>query len=428
MQYKRYMFLFVLMVYIDSLNARTLRVDDFIAIAMKKSPDIKIAYYEMTGAKQGSIIAKSSRLPQITLDIDTSRLNDRYKGGRLNQTDTLSGNIALSQLIYDFGRSSAEMKVAIQTQKAYAEQFKQTVADKILEVKSRYYDALKAKTLIRVYEKNLELQKAHLYSAKKYLKAGIKTIVDVTDAKMRVEKAKKSLNDAKYMLQFRRTLLEESIGDIPYGGKYRLYTPVKDFKSWRLPNERHNLKYLFEYALKHRAVLKAIRHNILSSQALAQRKEADRYPYIDLAAEVGAKNIDAKDSYQLPNHHERVAIRANWDIFTGYRQSAEIQKARIDAMKSHSQADRAKLAVRREVTQNYLNLKNRRDDFNLNRSIVQQAKKKYIQAKKRYANDLADYIELQDAHQSYIESLASLVNSYYEYFTAKAQLEHSVGE
>ncbi len=420
-------FLLLLGVVIESVSARVVTLDELIATAMKKSPDIKIAYYEMTGAKQGSIIAESSRLPQINISVNTTRLNDRYKGGVLKQTDTLMGTLGVSQLIYDFGRSSADIRAAMQMQQSYAQQFKQSISDKILEVKIRYYDALKAKTLIDVYQKNLELQKKHLYSAKKYLKAGIKTIVDVTDAELRVEKAKKALSDAKYLLKFRRTLLEESIGDIPYGGRYTLYTPTKDMQEWRLPKDRYKLKSLLDYAMKNRPILKAIRHNILSSEAIADRKSADRYPYIDLAAEVGAKNIDAKDSYLLPTHHERVAIRANWDIFTGYRKSAQMQRARVDAMKAHSEANRAKLSIRREVTQEYLNLKNRRDNFNLNCSIVKQAKKKYIQAKKRYANDLANYIELQDAHQSYIESLASLVNSYYEYFTAKAQLEHAVG-
>ena len=428
MKNNRYIFLILFGLSIQLTDAKTLTIDECIAIAMKKSPDIKIAYYNMTGRKQDSIIAQSSRLPQINLNVSTTRLNDRYKGGAVKQTDTLSGTLGASQLIYDFGRSSADIKSAIEIHKSYAQQFKQTISDKILEVKTRYYDALKAKTLIKVYVKNLELQKKHLYRAKKYLKAGIKTVVDVTDAKIRVQKAKKSLNDAKYLLQLRRTLLEESIGDIPYRGKYTLYTPIKDLKRWRLNKDKKQLKPLLEYAIKHRPFLGAIRHNILSSEAMADRKSANKYPYIDLVAEIGAKNIDAQDSYQLPTHHERVAIRANWDIFTGYRQSAEIEQSRINAMKSHSQLDKAKLAIKREVTQNYLNLKNRKEDFNLNRSILENSRKKYIQAQKRYANDLADYIELQDAHQDYIESLASLVNSYYEYFIAKAQLEHSIGK
>ena len=416
----------VLVVLAIGIDAKVLKLDDFIATAMRNSPDIKIAYYDIVGARDDTIVAKSLRLPQINLSISSTRVNDRFRGGIFKQSDTLLGTIGVSQLIYDFGRSSANIKSAIEAHQASIEQFKQIVSDKILEVKIRYYDALKAKTLIRVYQKSLSLQKKHLYSAKKYLKAGIKTVVDVTDAQIKVAQAKKMLNDAKYLLKYKKTLLQESIGTTPYGGKYTLYMPIKEFGDLKLPKYREDLKSLIDIAIKNRAILKAMEHRVLSTQALADSKSATKYPYIDLVAEVGAKDVDAKDTL-LPTRHEKISIRANWDIFTGYRQKAQIEKARVEEIKSHYKLDRVKLSIKKEVTQSYLNLKHKEDNFNLNRLILKQAKKRYIQVKKRYINNLANYIELQDAHQIYIESLASLVNSYYEYFIAKANLEHSIG-
>ncbi|HIQ28285.1 MAG TPA: hypothetical protein EYH42_07275 [Sulfurovum sp.] len=51
-----------------------------------------------------------------------------------------------------------------------------------------------------------------------------------------------------------------------------------------------------------------------------------------------------------------------------------------------------------------------------------------MQVQKRYENDLSDYVELQDAQQGYIQSLSNLVEAYYDYFIALAQLDHVIGK
>lgn len=407
------------------LPARTLTVDDLVAIALRHSPDIDLGRYEVESARQQSRSAESVRLPQVGLSIHLDRNRDHYRHSADVTTDTLEGTLSATQLLYDFGKSAGAIESARESVAASRAQLHQIVSDKILEVKQRYYDALKALTLIRVYEKNLRLQEKHLYRAKKYLKAGIKTMVDVTDAKLELEKARKALNDARFLYQMKRTLLEESLGTVPEGGNYRLYVASGDPKKWRLPRRERSLKSLLEDAVKYRPLLLSISHEIRSAEATARSKARHMTPTLELYGEAGAKGLNVGDGSRS---HEKVGVRMNWDLFTGYRDSAEAEAARIEAMKAHTTREQARLAIRREVTQAYLNLKHRRENFALNRTIVRQAKEKYRQAQKRYVNDLADYVELQDARQDYIRSLAGLVNSYYEYFAARAELEHAVGK
>ncbi len=407
------------------LPASTLTVDDLVSIALRHSPDIDLGRYEVESARQQSRSAESVQLPQVGLSIHLDRENDHYRHSGDEHIDTLEGTLSATQLLYDFGKSAGEIESAHESEAASREQMHQIVSDKILEVKQRYYDALKALTLIRVYEKNLRLQEKHLYRAKKYLKAGIKTAVDVTDAKLELEKARKALSDARFLYKMKRTLLEESLGTIPEGGNYRLYGGSSDPKKWRLPRHERSLKSLLADARKHRPLLLSMTHEIRSAEATARSKALHMTPTLELYGEAGTKGLDAgKDSWG----HEKVGVRMSWDLFTGYRDSAEAETARIEAMKAHATRQQALLALRREVTGAYLNLKHMREQFVLSQNIVRQAKEKYRQAKKRYVNDLADYVELQDSRQDYIRALAGLVNSYYEYFAARAELEHAVGK
>ena len=69
-----------------------------------------------------------------------------------------------------------------------------------------------------------------------------------------------------------------------------------------------------------------------------------------------------------------------------------------------------------------------KDSVTLSESIVKASETKFLQVKKRYENDLSDYIELQEAQQSYINALGELVVVYYGYYISMAQLDYAVGK
>ena len=409
------------------LCATTLKVDDLVSIALRHSPDIAIGHYNEQSARQNSRAVESARLPQLGLSVHADREYDHYRHSSGEHFDTLEGTLSASQLLYDFGRSRGEIEAAHQGEMSVHAQMQQLISDKIFEVKQRYYDALKAKTLIWVYEKNYKLQKKHLYRAQKYLKAGIKTIIDVTDAKLQMEQARRALTDATYLFRARRTLLEESIGTTPEHGRYKLYMAQSDPKKWQLPKHEARLHTLLRYAHEHRPVLLQSEHDILGARAYAKSKSLHYMPRLELYSEAGVKGLDPAGD-DLMWRHEKAGVRMSWSLYSGYRESAEAESARVDVMKAYAYKEQASLAIRREVTEAYLNLQHMRDNFFLNKEIVNQAHSKFRQAQKRYTNDLSDYVELQDARQDYIQSLAGLVNSYYEYFTARAELNRAVGE
>ena len=83
--------------------------------------------------------------------------------------------------------------------------------------------------------------------------------------------------------------------------------------------------------------------------------------------------------------------------------------------------------IKRQVIESSLGVQKTKDAVTLSESIAKASKKKFVQAQKRYENDLSDYIELQEAQQGYIRSLADLVNTYYDYYIALAELDFSVG-
>jgi outer membrane protein len=409
---------------------RTLTLDALIKIALEQSPDVKIGKLDFTGAKARTKAAYSLYLPQLDLQADAGKQWSKLKSQPVGESDLLIGTLSASQLLYDFGKSDGTVRAQEEEALAYEAQMYQTTSDKILAVKQAYYEILKAKGIVNVQHKNVTLQKQQLKRAQKYLKAGIKTIIDVSDAKVRLEQARRDLNNAKYQVEYRRAQLEQIIGTVPYNGTYSIYTPKVGLSnlSRKLPKIKSSVYRLEQFAYTHRALLESSRHFVKGARSRVKSIEGDYYPTLSLNGEYTSQKVDQSVVGVVPQTQGHLSLSLGWNLFSGYRTDAQVEEAKVGVLRAASQTQSIKLAVKQQVLEAHIGLRQSRDNVRLNERITDAARKKLQQAQKRYENDLGDFIELQNAQQDYINALSNLINSYYDYFIALARLDHAIGK
>lgn len=406
---------------------QVLKIDDLVKMALTHSPDINIRKLDFKGAQERTKFAEGFYLPRLDAQVDGGKQYSSFENQ--NNIDVLVGSLGASQLLYDFGKTAGRVSGSAQETLALESQMQQTISDKILLVKQNYYEILKAKGIIDVQIKNVKLQKQQLYRAKKYLESGIKTIIDVSDAEVQVEQSKLALNNARYSLEFQRAVLEEALGVVPYEGNYRLYSKKLDMKnlSKRLPYVGTPLRELEKYAYKYRYVLGASEYFVSSASSNVDVSKGDYYPTISLSGSYSQQHIDKNALALSPEQQGKLTVNMQWNLFSGYQTDASVQEAKIEVLKASSQVDIVKLSVKREVIESHIAMRQGKDSVVLSQSIAKSSMKKFEQAQKRYENELSDYVELQDAQQGYIESLSDLVNAYYDYYIAMAELDHAIG-
>ncbi len=419
-------FLLVFMVYSAVLMGKTevLTLDTLVTLSLEHSPDIDSTRLDFEGAKERSKFTKGFYLPHV--DISASAGREYSDQGSLSD-EVLLGSISASQLLYDFGKTSGTVGNAFQSSLAFEAQMQQSISDKIFAVKNRYYDILKSKSIIDVQVKNVHLQKQQLNRAEKYLKSGIKTIIDVSDAQVEVAKAELELKNARYALELDRASLEEEMGYVPSEGNYEVYSQKLNMKhlSKQLPRVRTSLHNLEDYAYKHRYVLAASEYNTKGAKENVEASQGDYYPTLSLDANYNRQKVDSVFS---PEEQGQVTVNLSWNLFSGYQTDASVQEAKIEVLKAVSQTQISMLTVKKEVIAAHISLRQGFDNVLLSESISSASFKKFGQAEKRYENELSDYVELQDAQQGYIESLSDLVSAYYDYFIALAKLDHAIGK
>ena len=416
---------------LTSLEARqhTLNIDDIIEITLKHSPDIESSRFDFEGAKQRTKAAESFYLPHLDFNANVGKQRSSFKNQANANVDILAGTLGASQLLYDFGKTAGHIGASREQALAYESQMQQLISDKIYIVKKSYYDILKAKSLIEVQRKNVTLQKQQLHRSKKYLLSGIKTIIDVTDAQVQVEQAKLDFENAKYDLELQRVVLEEAMGYIPYAGKYKVYSKRLDLPnvSKYLPKLRTPIGALESFAYEHRYALVSSKHSIKSAKSNVKTSKGDYYPTLMLGANYTAQHVDSSVAL-LPENQGEISLQMKWNLFSGYQTDANVQEAKIAVLKATSQLKSVKLAIRKQVVGAYIGVRRSKKNVQLSETIAKASAKKLDQAQKRYENELSDFVELQNAQQGYIESLSDLVNAYYNYYIALAQLDHSTGK
>jgi outer membrane protein len=406
-----------------------LTIDKAIEIALKHSPDIDISRFDFKKAIERNKFQKGYYLPKVDLGAVAGRQDLDFKQQSNLNGSLLLGNLSASQLIYDFGKTSGRIDASDAEANALEAAMNQVISTKILYIKARYYDALKMKSIIRVNKKNITLQKGQLRRAQRYYDNGIKTIIDVSDAQVRLTQATLDLSNSEYELKLRRALLEEAMGYVPYNGNYKLYHRKLDLPniSRHLPRISTPLAQLEGFAYDHRYELQSSKYFVESSQSLVESEKGGYLPTLSLRGDYTAQHVDDDFITSTPQRQWQAGVDMKWNLFAGNQTDASVQEAKISALKAASHVDEVRLLIKRQVIESRLGILRMKDSVTLSESIANASEKKFVQAKKRYENDLSDYIELQEAQQGYINSLGNLVIAYYDYYIAIAQLDHAVG-
>jgi len=415
-----------------SLHAtETYTVDDLIIKAMELSPDLKVSSFNYQATKSRYTQAKSEYLPSVDLHISAGR------GGMsnipLNPDDMISDNIiigslTLKQLIYDFGQTAGKSDSFKYESDSSLSSHKQLISDKRKNVRRAYYDTLKAIALIGVHKENIKLNEAQLYRSQRYFDAGIRTKIDISDAKVELIKSNLDLKKSLYDLKLAYTTLDKAVGFTETTNDYKVYAQSLDLNNLYNSLTEYDLSLIesVDFAYKNRDELKAYSSNIDSIEAQNRSIDARYYPSIYFNAGYTKQELEEFKN-KVPQDQWQLYLNLDWNLYEGGLTDSLAQEKRIQVNIAESNLLYSKLSIKTVTTQAYLNLKKMKDSVELSQSLLKVSQEKFEQASKRYEHGLSDFIELQQARQGYIDTKAALVVDYYSYYSAIAVLDNAIG-
>ncbi len=420
------------------LQADILYLDDLLKEALSNSPDIVVTKADYEAARQRSIQANTKYLPSLDLsayagtqsvdyaDQDLGTPPSSVKPGTID-TDLLAAKVNARQLVYDFGKTGGYTAYYARQSDAAESIMQQNISNKIYQIKKSYYELLMQHALLEVRNEDVRLNEQQLYRSQRYFEAGIRTKVDVTDAEVNLIESQISLQDTQYAIKSALSTLYTQVGMDLDDAKDDIYVQKPELENAyaSLSKPQQDEHYYREQAYANRSELQAYEANIQAAQAKKEQITGDYLPSVYLNGEYLAQEVD-EDAF-APEQQWKATMTLEWNLYAGNKTSAQSEEADLGIIKAEADLAAAKLRVQKEVNDAYINVHKGLDNVKLSESLSIASKQKFLQAQKRYEHGLADFIELQESRQSYIDALAMLAQEYYRYYIALAQLDRAIG-
>ncbi|MCK7467660.1 MAG: TolC family protein [Desulfosudis oleivorans] len=129
-----------------------LNLDNCIELAIENNPNISAAKNNAKIFESRIGQAKSNYYPQLNLSTGYDRRNSATESSIDNSFNQMQANITLSQNIFDFGKTSSNVKIQDYNFKSSESELENTVIQIVFNVKKAYYTALTAIKNKEVYD------------------------------------------------------------------------------------------------------------------------------------------------------------------------------------------------------------------------------------------------------------------------------------
>lgn len=396
-------------------------LDELIQIALDNSVDIQVSKADIEAKDAGVDYASSGYLPQVSAQGELAQYDIE-----VDQGTVVGATATVDQLLYDFGGVSSSVGAAKSAYDASLKQLDSSTNAVVISVKKAYYNILNKNQLINVAKEAVKIDELQLEQAEAYFKAGVRTRIDVTNAQLQVSNSKLDLLKAEFGLESANTALITILG-IKLEKDFSVKTDDTDITALAkdIVPEKSKTDDLINEGLENRAEIALYKANIDVSQSQVKSAQSEYYPKILLNAALNEKNSDMAT---FDNRQVSAGVYIKWDIFSGFSSEAKVRENLAKLTKSKVDLRDIQLKITQEITDAYLEVKKSEDSTKMQLLSVDLATQNLSLAQQRYKAGLSDMIELNDAKLEYTKSKGDLVNTYYSYLVAIANLNYLIGK
>jgi outer membrane protein len=385
-----------------------------IAIALSRHPAIQAAAGTIRAGDSRIGQARSGYYPQVTGSAGYSRTDPTTSGSDVY--NSYSYSVALSQNLYDFGKTSTQVKIQELNQDSSRSDLDNIRTQVSLGVKQAYFGLLQTGKNRDVLREVVRQFRQHLDQARSFFEVGTKPKFDVTKAEVDLSNAKLSLIKAENAFRIARVTLNNAMG-MPEAPDYEV---ADQLSSQRVEID---LEETLRKAYDRRPDLKAIAVKRKSLEQSIELARKGYYPSVTGSAGYGWGG----GSFPLDQGWS-FGAQLNVPLFNGFLTRYQVTEAQanLDVLTANEASLRQ--TIYQDVKQAWLNLQEAAERGVAAELTVRQAMENLELANGRYASGVGSPIEVTDALVAASNAKLAQISSLYDYKLAQSSLEKATGE
>lgn len=338
--------------------------------------------------------------------LTTSSISDRFAYG---------GN--LTQLVTDFGRTSALVRSAGYQSTAEADVATLTKAQVRLNIREAYYGILGAEAVLRA----AQAAQANRHLISRQLEAlaqsELRSTLDVNFAKVLESEAELAVVRAQSMVEQERVRLATAMGQ-QQPIRSRLIQPGTPAGLPIAPEE------IVRQAQIQRADLQAAEAQQKAAQEYASAERRLSYPVLNV---LGAAGHLPFHDHTLHDSYAAVGFNLNIPVFNGGLFAARRAEADLEAAAKARDAAAVRIEVNQQVRDAWYRADEAYRSLEVTARLVAQSKEALRLAQDRYDAGLGSIVELNEAQLNETSAEISAADATYTYLSRRAELDFAAG-
>jgi TolC family type I secretion outer membrane protein len=406
-------------------------------IALENNPSVKLAREGVLKSKAQVTETRAGMLPTLsvfsqaqhawelpTMVIDFPGMGkQKFKMGTEN---TVVAGLSIDQPLFVGGAiwSGYQMaKIGADVSVANLETTENSVIVKVTEA---YYGVLFANSSVEVAEQALESAEENLEQVKKFFEVGKSSQFDVLRAEVQVSNYKPMVVSAKNQQRLAESNLRMILG-IDNEAEF-LFTDELEFTETYLTEIP--LEELIEIAINDRPEILIMNKQEEMFEKQVSVARASFMPSLFFSTSLQHQalkdeiDITRKDFYRSSSSSLSLSI----PIFSGFKNSANLQKAKIAVKESGHQKESLYNGIELEVKAAYFKLKESEENVSTQQKTIEQAREAKRLAELMYSEGASTQLDVLNANLALNQALMNYQKSLFDYNVALANLKKATNQ
>ena len=446
-------------------NQMTVRTsDDCVKDAIEHNPHLKVSEERIEAAKAGIGQARSNYAPRFSVGYNLYHKNNQATQVVRSTDNSMGFNVGVSDTIWDFGRTTAKIKMAKYDTQAAEYDHCYELLEVIYLVRTNYYKVLSALADLDIFEQNVRIQTLNYDRTKAMFDEGLKSKIDIVNAEVNLADAKIKLVEGQNLLLNSIIALQDSMfyqedkpfvvtntenfGFLKADYKKKMETANNSKPQAPVMKKNEDGLVLLSSGIEHNDIIQDYQLNPLKftkqqavDKALELRPDLQSDKMVVHVQEESLKAIKRQYApaisasltwaYNKDEHSYSSPLQVGAGIDLGsinpYGIHYQIKEGENMLNIAKHNVNIAKSSIYWEVQDNYINMRQMERQIPLMNTKVKATLENFELADGRYSVGLNNYVELQDALKNYNQAQLNFVESVLKYNIARETLMKSMG-
>lgn len=405
--------------------SQTLTLAEAEAIALANQPRLLASQERARAAVDRIRAARSEYFPTVAFNATGARVADpdtATAAGNIT-TSSLSDRFAyggnLTQLVTDFGRTSALVGRARDDAQAQQDLETLTRAQVRLNVREAYYRVLGAEAVQRAAQAAQANRQLVARQLGALAQSQLRSTLDVQFANVLVSEAELAVVRAQSTVAQERAHLATVMG---FGQPVTAKLSDIPASSEILPQLANGL---LQQAQTQRADLNAAESQQHAAQKFAAAEKRLSYPTLNVLATAG--EIPYHD-YTLHDNYAAAGFNLDIPVFTGGLFAARRAQAAHQVSASAQDVQQLRLEVSEQVQDAWYRAQEARQDLDVTARLVTESRTALRLAQDRYSAGLGSIVELNEAQLNETSAEIEAADASYTWLSRRAELDFATGQ